>query len=163
MKNFRTYLKSQIGYLEITGTDEGVTGVNFVDEKKRPDAELPAPLQKCRIELDEYFRGKRKDFSIALKIEGTDFQKKVWRELLKIPYGTTVSYKDVAEAVGNPKGVRAVGGAVGSNNFGIIIPCHRVIGSSGDLTGFGSGLWRKEWLLNHESRHSQSAPRFRRR
>jgi len=156
MKNFRTYLNSKIGYLEIVGTDEAVISVNFVDEKQRSDAKLPAHMQKCRTELDEYFKGKRKNFSIELKIQGTVFQMKVWKELMKIPYGKTISYRDVAEAVGNPKGGRAVGGAVGSNNFGIIIPCHRVIGSSGDLTGFGGGLWRKEWLLKLESRHSGS-------
>jgi methylated-DNA-[protein]-cysteine S-methyltransferase len=154
MKNFRTYLRSRIGTIEIAGTEEAVTSVNFVDEKQRSDSNLPVHIQKCRTELDEYFKGRRKHFTVQLKIGGTDFQKKVWRELMKIPYGKTVSYKDVAQAIGNPKGVRAVGGAVGSNAFGIVIPCHRVIGASGDLTGFGGGLWRKEWLLSHESRHS---------
>jgi methylated-DNA-[protein]-cysteine S-methyltransferase len=156
MKNYRTFLNSKIGFLEITGTDEGIASVNFVDEKQGADKKLPVHMQKCRTELDEYFKGKRKKFSVDLKIEGTDFQKKVWKELVKIPYGENVSYRDVAAAVGNPKGGRAVGGAVGRNNISIIIPCHRVIGSSGDLTGFGGGLWRKEWLLNHESRHSRS-------
>jgi methylated-DNA-[protein]-cysteine S-methyltransferase len=100
--------------------------------------------------LDEYFKGKRQNFSLELQLEGTDFQKKVWEQLQKIPYGETASYKDVAVAIGNEKAVRAVGGANGMNNIAIIIPCHRVIGADGNLVGFGGGLWRKVWLLNHE-------------
>ena len=83
-------------------------------------------------------------------LDGTDFQKKVWKRLTKIPYGQTASYKDVAVSIGNERGVRAVGGATGKNNISIIVPCHRVIGTGGDLVGFGGGLWRKVWLLNHE-------------
>lgn len=154
VKQYKTTMKSKIGYLEIVGTEDAVTGVNFVDEKKTADTKLPPCIRECRVQLDEYFKGERKKFSVEFVLEGTHFQKKVWKELMKIPYAGTVSYKDVAAAINNEKGVRAVGGAVGRNNFSIIIPCHRVIGSDGSLTGFGGGLWRKEWLLKHESRHS---------
>lgn len=101
-------------------------------------------------QLDEYFAGKRKKFDIPLFTFGTDFQKKSWNALKTIPYGTTWSYKQEAEKIGNPKAVRAVGSANGKNRIGIIIPCHRVIGNDGGLWGFGGGLEAKEWLLNHE-------------
>jgi len=154
MKKFRTYYNSKIGLLEITGTSDAITSVNFVDRKQTADRKIPEVLRKCRTQLDEYFRGKRTDFSVKLMLEGTDFQKKVWTRLYKIPYGQTVSYKDVAVSIGNERGVRAVGGATGRNNISIIVPCHRVIGSGGDLVGFGGGLWRKVWLLNLEKKPS---------
>jgi methylated-DNA-[protein]-cysteine S-methyltransferase len=150
MKNHRTYYKSKIGWLEITGTSDAITGINFSDKKKDSDSKIPKVLKECRTHLDEYFSGKRTDFSVKLMLEGTDFQKKVWKRLLEIPFGQTVSYKDVAVSISNAKGIRAVGGATGRNNISIIVPCHRVIGSGGDLVGFGGGLWRKVWLLNHE-------------
>ncbi|NOR12787.1 MAG: methylated-DNA--[protein]-cysteine S-methyltransferase, partial [Candidatus Aminicenantes bacterium] len=142
---------SKVGILEIEGTEKAITKVNFSDKKKiKSDSNLPPILKKCLKQLDEYFRGKRQNFSLELQLEGTDFQKKVWEQLQRIPYGETASYKDVAVAIGNEKAVRAVGGANGMNNIAIIIPCHRVIGADGNLVGFGGGLWRKVWLLNHE-------------
>ncbi len=105
---------------------------------------------KCKNELTEYFIGERKKFDIPLNIHGTEFRKKVWYALTEIPYGETASYKDIATKVGNPKAVRAVGGANHNNLISIIIPCHRVIGADGNLTGYGGELWRKEWLLNME-------------
>ena len=104
-------------------------------------------------QLEEYFRGERKDFNIPLSFEGTPFQMKVWNELLKIPYGTTVSYKTQAINIGNPKAVRAVGKANGDNRISIIIPCHRVIGSNGELVNYGGGIWRKQYLINLEKRN----------
>ncbi len=151
MKKFTTTYDSKVGMLEIEGTEEAITRVNFSEKRNiRDDKNLPPIIQECRKQLDEYFKGKRRTFSLALQLEGTDFQKKVWSELRKIPFGKTASYKDVAVAIGNEKAVRAVGGANGKNNIAIIIPCHRVIGADGDLVGFGGGLWRKVWLLNHE-------------
>lgn len=150
MKKFKTYYNSKIGLLEITGTEDAVTGINFTDKKQAMERKVPEVLKECRNQLDEYFRGKRTDFTVKLSLEGTDFQKKVWKRLLKIPHGQTVSYREVALDIDNAKGVRAVGGATGRNNISIIVPCHRVIGSGGDLVGFGGGLWRKAWLLNHE-------------
>jgi methylated-DNA-[protein]-cysteine S-methyltransferase len=151
MKKFTTIYDSKVGILEIEGTEEAITRVNFSDKRNiRGDKNLPPVIQECRKQLDEYFKGKRKTFSLALQLEGTDFQKKVWSELRKIPFGKTASYKDIATAIGKEKAIRAVGGANGKNNIVIIIPCHRVIGADGDLVGFGGGLWRKVWLLNHE-------------
>ncbi len=153
MKKYTTSYNSKVGILEIESTDKAITKVHFSDKKKvKSDPELPPIIKKCVKQLDEYFKGRRQNFSLELQLEGTDFQKKVWEQLLRIPFGETASYRDIAKAVGNEKAVRAVGGANGKNNIAIIIPCHRVIGADGDLVGFGGGLWRKVWLLNHEKR-----------
>ena len=157
MKKFRTYYKSKIGWLEIVGTSEAITGVNFTDTKQDSDRKIPEILKECRTQLDEYFRGERTDFTVKFILDGTDFQKKVWKRLSKIPFGQTVSYKEVAASIGNEKGFRAVGGATGRNNISVIVPCHRVIGSGGNLVGFGGGLWRKVWLLNHEQAQHPNA------
>jgi methylated-DNA-[protein]-cysteine S-methyltransferase len=146
---YKAYYKSDIGTIEITGDEDGITAVDFT-EQEPPYSEIPPCLADCVSQLDEYFRKDRKEFSLNLKLQGTEFQKKVWGELLKIPYGTTASYADIAKAVGNEKCVRAVGNTNGRNKIAIIIPCHRVIGKDGSLTGYAGGLWRKEWLLKHE-------------
>jgi methylated-DNA-[protein]-cysteine S-methyltransferase len=147
---YTTYYDSPIGILEITGSDKGIHGVHFVERKKDPDPSIPMPLKDCCRQLYEYFVGKRKEFVLDLVLEGTEFQKKVWDQLKKIPYGTTVSYKEIATAIGKEKAVRAVGSANGRNNIAVIIPCHRVIAHDGTLGGYGGGLWKKEWLINHE-------------
>jgi methylated-DNA-[protein]-cysteine S-methyltransferase len=153
MKTYRTVYNSKVGFLEIEGTENAITKVHFSDKKKsEPYKYLPPVLKECQKQLDEYFNGARQNFSLKLELKGTDFQKKVWEQLQTIPFGETASYKDIAIAVGNEKAVRAVGGANGKNNIAIIIPCHRVIGADGGLVGFGGGLWRKTWLLNHERR-----------
>jgi methylated-DNA-[protein]-cysteine S-methyltransferase len=149
---YKTYYDSPIGILEISGTDEGITGVHFVEKKTDPDPAIPLPLKDCCRQLYEYFVGNRKKFTLTLQLEGTSFQKSVWNQLMKIPYGETVSYKDIATAIDNEKAVRAVGSANGKNDIAIIIPCHRVIAYDGTLGGYGGGLWKKEWLLNHEKR-----------
>jgi methylated-DNA-[protein]-cysteine S-methyltransferase len=146
----RAYYPSKIGLLEITGTGREILSMNFVIKKKPEGSTLFPVLKTCIRELDEYFHGKRRIFSVRLRLEGTDFQKKVWRELLKVSYGKTASYQDIANAVGRPKAVRAVGNTNRLNPVSIIVPCHRVIGSDGKLVGYGGGLWRKEWLLRHE-------------
>ncbi len=102
-------------------------------------------------QLDEYFSRKRKVFDLELDLQGTDFQKQVWMELLKIPYGRTITYKELSIRLGNPGVIRAAGAANGANPVSIIVPCHRVIGSDGSLTGYAGGLWRKKWLLDFES------------
>ncbi len=154
----KAFYRSEAGILEITGTPEGVLSVNFLKKPGWfPKASIvPPALKECVEQLDEYFRGERTAFSLKLILKGTEFQKKVWERLLKIPFGATVSYKTVAEDIGHPKAVRAVGSANGQNNIIIIIPCHRVIGHNGKLVGYGGGLRRKEWLLRHEqeTRHS---------
>jgi len=149
----RTYYDSPIGILEISGTENGITGVHFVEKKSDSDLAIPSPLKECVQQLNEYFAGDRKEFSLNLLLEGTDFQKKVWNQLMKISYGQAVSYKDVAKAIRNDKAFRAVGSANGRNNIAIIIPCHRVIAHDGTLGGYGGGLGKKEWLLDHEKKY----------
>jgi methylated-DNA-[protein]-cysteine S-methyltransferase len=150
MKTFKTHYKSPIGTVEIEGTQDSILNLNFVDQAHSDDDDLPSCIKECAKQIDEYFQGNRKTFSLNLIMQGTDFQKSVWRQLRKIPYGTTASYGEVAVAIGNPTACRAVGSANGKNPISIIVPCHRVIGSDGTLTGYGGGLWRKEWLLKHE-------------
>ena len=154
----KVYYQSEIGLLEIVGTESGLTSVEFFERETGTNYSNPAEIlpvvAQCVNQLDEYFQAKRKVFELALTPEGTEFQKSVWTQLLEIPYGETVSYLDIARAIGNEKAIRAVGAANGANPLAIIVPCHRVIGSDGKLTGYGGGVWRKEWLLNHERRHS---------
>lgn len=145
------YYKSPIGVIEIKGNDEGIVSLYYL-EKDTVSFETPDCLAECVKQLDEYFKGTRKNFSLKLNVSGTDFRKKVWQKLQDIPYGETCSYLDIAKAIGDEKAVRAVGGANHNNSINIIIPCHRVIGSSGNLTGYGGGLWRKNWLLKHEKK-----------
>lgn len=145
--------KSPIGIVEIVGTEEVVSSIMFIegDEVSNTvNSETPQVLVDCSIQLDEYFKGDRHIFSFPYNLEGTEFQKKVWNALTTIPYAETGSYKDIATAIKNEKAVRAVGTANGKNRLSIIIPCHRIIGSNGRLTGYAGGLWRKEWLLQHE-------------
>ncbi len=151
--HYKTYYDSPIGILEISGTENGITGVHFVEKKSDPNPAIPLPLKECVQQLNEYFVGDRKEFSLNLLLDGTDFQKKVWNQLMKISYGKAVSYKDVAKAIRNDKAFRAVGSANGRNNIAIIIPCHRVIAHDGTLGGYGGGLGKKEWLLDHEKRY----------
>ena len=149
-ETYTAFYKSEIGFLKAIGSDEGLHELEFTDLKSAPDSEVPACLQECFDQLDEYFSGELKNFSLSLNPQGTDFQKSVWRQLVKIPFGQTTSYLHIATALGNKKALRAVGAANGQNRIPIIIPCHRVIGSDGSLIGFGGGIWRKEWLLKHE-------------
>jgi methylated-DNA-[protein]-cysteine S-methyltransferase len=145
-----TYYRSPIGILEITGGQQGIASISFVDDAIDV-GETPPALRDCVSQLDEYFAEKRKEFSLKLDLQGTEFQKRVWRELQKIPFGKTVAYLDVAMALGNKASTRAVGRANGQNPIAIVVPCHRVIGSDGSLTGYGGGMWRKRWLLDFET------------
>ena len=143
---------SPIGPLEVLGTEAGILLIEFADGKTVP-TDPPAPcLEECLRQLDEYFGGTRREFSIPLDLRGTPFQKSCWSELLKVPFGRTTTYRDIALALKKPGATRAVGGANHRNPVSIVVPCHRVIGSDGSLTGYGGGLWRKEWLLAHERR-----------
>ena len=144
-----TYLNSPLGLLEISATDAGITAVTFVESPAHAAAAHPL-LAAAAAQLADYFAGQRRDFDLPLAAAGTPFQRAVWQQLLGIPYGRTVTYQDVANALGKPRAVRAVGAANGQNPAAVIVPCHRVIGSNGRLTGYGGGLWRKEWLLRHE-------------
>ncbi len=139
------YYDTYAGRIGIAEEDGAITNLIFSERDwKVEETEL---IKETKRQLDEYFAGKRKEFDVPTRIEGTEFQKKVWNELKNIPYGKTVTYKDIAEAVGCPKGYRAVGLANNRNPISIIYPCHRVIGSNGSLTGYGGGLDVKEKLL----------------
>ncbi|WP_139785560.1 methylated-DNA--[protein]-cysteine S-methyltransferase [Cytobacillus gottheilii] len=148
-----TTYQSPIGLIEITGAEQGIVSILFSEESAQDSVNVesvPAPMKQCLKQLDEYFKGERMDFSFPFAFAGTDFQKKVWNALTTIPYAKTGSYKQIAVAIGNEKAVRAVGMANSKNPISIAVPCHRIIGSSGKLTGYAGGLWRKEWLLKHE-------------
>jgi len=155
METFRTYYKSVLGPIEIVGSRDSILELNFVEDLLPGDGELAFCIKECVKQIDEYFKGQRKQFFLNLKPRGTDFQKAVWQQLEKIRFGQTASYGEIARSLGRPYASRAVGSANGKNPIAIIIPCHRVIGSDGRLTGYGGGLWRKEWLLTHERRGYQ--------
>ncbi len=146
---YQTY-KSPVGTLLLSSDGEALTGLSFRQQNEISICELPLFDQVIK-QLDEYFEGVRKAFDLPLKNEGTIFQQRVWEEVAKIPYGTSVTYKDLSIALGDMKAIRAVGTANGKNNLAIIIPCHRVIGSDGSLTGYAWGIDKKQWLLRHES------------
>ena len=152
---YLTYFNSEIGLIKITGSNDGILSLDFSDEKvpvkSSSKRNLPDCMKECLSQLSEYFAGDRKKFDLRLMLNGTEFQKKVWKELTKIPYGKTFSYKESAEKSGNVKAVRAVGNANNKNKIAVIIPCHRVIGSNKKLVGYAGGIWRKEWLINHEN------------
>jgi methylated-DNA-[protein]-cysteine S-methyltransferase len=143
------YYSSPVGELLIESEDDKIVTLNFLKDSKQQ--EFPTvTTEQCIAELDEYFYKGRKFFSVELNPKGTEFQQSVWNELLNIPYGKTISYEALALRLGNIKSIRAVGLANGQNPIAIIIPCHRVIGKSGELVGYGGGLENKEWLLYHE-------------
>ncbi len=153
-EKYRAYFHSPIGWLEITAGDAGIHAVQFRDAPPAENelAEPPAHplLSACAAQLAEYFRGARRTFDLPLAPAGTQFQQGVWQALRTIPYGQTASYLDIAVALGDPRAVQAVGRANGQNPLAIIVPCHRVIGRNGRLIGYAGGVWRKQWLLQHE-------------
>jgi methylated-DNA-[protein]-cysteine S-methyltransferase len=153
MHQFRTSCPSPIGPLAIEGSDTAVHRITFRPKGFVVRGKAPAVLRRCATELKEYFKGARRDFTVPLYFGGTAFQASVWQALTRIPYGEMVSYKQIAEAVDRPRAFRAVGGANNKNPLPIIVPCHRVVGSDGKMVGYGSGIWRKEWLLAHEKRY----------
>jgi len=153
---FKAYYHSPIGIIELSSDHDRLIGLYFVEEENA-QTDVSEILTKALKQLDEYFSGKRINFELKLLPEGTEFQKKVWDQLLKIPFGITKSYLDVANALGDRNALRAVGNANGKNKISIIIPCHRVIGANGSLTGFGGGVWRKKWLLEHEQKYVQGS------
>jgi O-6-methylguanine DNA methyltransferase len=156
-----------LGLVRASADDEGVISLFFNDtghidaEKNKKGYErsdeinsLNDVLALLKLQIDEYFEGRRKEFSIPLVIEGSGFRKKVWEEVLKIPFGETISYSELAERTGNPGSVRAVANANAENGLAILVPCHRIIGQDGGLTGYAGGLWRKKWLIDHERKYS---------
>lgn len=150
MINYFCY-DTEIGRIKISEKDEKIIGFVFSDYKKEDEIEKETDaIRKTYLQLKEYLSGKRKNFDIEIEMIGTEFQKKVWKELLNIPYGETRSYKDIAIAIGNGKACRAVGNANNKNPIAIIVPCHRVVGSNGSMTGYAGGLDIKEKLLKIE-------------
>lgn len=154
-------LDSPIGELLLTGDGASVTGIWMLShrsewKKTRTLQRDDAALGSTRTQLAEYFAGERTDFDLPLAPEGTGFQRKVWRALCEIPYGETISYGELARRIAQPTAARAVGLANGSNPLPIVVPCHRVIGADGSLTGFGGGIERKRWLLAHERKFSKA-------
>lgn len=148
-----TFLKSPIGTIEVSYSDKGIVSLYFVDDTETNET-VPS-ANAIFSQLEEYFAGDCKKFDIELDLQGTEFQKSVWMELLNIPFGETRSYLHIAKKLGDPKKLRAVGNANGKNPVSIIVPCHRVIGADGKLVGYGGGLWRKKWLLEHEQKYKQ--------
>ena len=144
-------INSPLGYTKIVGDENGIASVLVLNSEEKISSEIPNSLKSCVKQLEEYFDGNRTSFNLKLNPQGTDFQKRVWEELLKIPFGKTVSYMDLTKKLGDVKAIRAVANANGKNPLWIIAPCHRVIGSDGSLTGYAGGLHRKQWLLEHES------------
>lgn len=152
---YQSHYRSPLGFLLLKSDGVSITEISF-SEVELQEINPCAVLLKCEQQLENYFSGKSLDFQLPLNPEGTDFQKKVWAELLKIPMGETITYSELAVRLGDPKLVRAVGTANGRNPVAIVIPCHRVIGVGNKLTGYAGGLDRKLWLLEHEIKYNPS-------
>jgi methylated-DNA-[protein]-cysteine S-methyltransferase len=150
----RAFLKTPIGYIDIEGSEEGIRSLYFLDFRVKAQR-IPGCLKDCVDQLEAYFAGTIQSFDLKLDLRGSPFQLKVWNELLRIPYGTTISYVELARRTGDEKAIRAAGGANARNPVSIIIPCHRVIGHDGRLVGYRGGLKRKKWLLEHEHAFDQ--------
>ena len=153
MEIYKLDYVSPIGMMELVATQTAVQSILFVEREEvlfEANDHTPDVLTWCYREIDDYFKGKRRAFTFPVTVEGTMFQRDVWHTLTTIPYAETTSYRELAVKLGRDRAVRAVGSANGRNRLSIVVPCHRVIGSNGTLTGYAGGLWRKEWLLRHE-------------
>ncbi len=152
------YIHSPLGITKIVGDEEGIAVISVSDVGTTEVSQtIPEVLQAAVLQLQEYFEGKRTDFDLKLNPKGTDFQQKVWKSLLEIPFGKTVSYMDQTKKLGDVKAIRAVASANVKNPLWIVVPCHRVIGTNGSLTGYAGGLSRKKWLLEHENPSTQQS------
>ncbi len=149
------YLATPIGTAEIKGDENGIYSVSISDAEQKVSETIPEILKLATAQLEEYFSGGRQDFNLKLNAVGTEFQKKVWQLILEIPFGKTISYMELSKIFGDVKAIRAIASANGKNPLWIFIPCHRIIGADGSLTGYAGGLWRKKWLLEHESPNKQ--------
>ena len=150
------FINSPLGITKIEGDENGIVVISILSEGE-VTTEIPSELQEAVTQLQEYFEGKRTDFTFKLNPKGTSFQQKVWQELSNIPFGKTISYLDLAKKLGDTKVIRAAASANGKNPLWIVVPCHRVIGTDGSLTGYAGGLWRKKWLLEHENPTNQQS------
>ena len=151
------FINTPLGITKIEGDENGITSVSVLDATDNLSEVIPLQLQDCVSQLKEYFNGSRKHFELKLNPKGTDFQKKIWSLLIEIPFGKTTSYLELSKKYGDVKAIRAVANANGKNPLWIIVPCHRVLGSDGSLTGYAGGLHRKQWLINHESLSKQQS------
>ena len=151
------FIETPLGHAKIIGDENGIASVSILDTQEELSDTIPESLLDCVIQLKEYFYKSRKTFNLKLNPEGTAFQKKVWKQLETIPFGKTISYLQLSKQLGDVRAIRAVANANGKNPLWIIVPCHRVIGSDGSLTGYAGGLYRKQWLLNHESDYKQQS------
>lgn len=156
MKILQAVINTPLGAAILEGNHQGLRSFKLTAAPLE-NTPIPGVLREAADQITEYFEGKRQTFSLALAPEGSPFQKKVWTALQDIPYGKTTSYMDLSRQLGDPKAIRAVAAANGKNPLWIIIPCHRVIGSDGSLTGYAGGLWRKKWLLEHEQPAKQQS------
>ena len=145
------FINTPLGFTEIQGDENGISKIHVMNEDVEISTKIPKELKEAVLQLQDYFDGKRTTFTFPLNPSGTDFQKKVWNELLHIPFGKTCSYLELSKKLGDVKAIRAVASANGKNPLWIVVPCHRVIGTNGSLTGYAGGLWRKKWLLEHEN------------
>lgn len=150
------FIESPLGITKIVGDANGIAAISVLSEGEKT-SKIPESLKECVAQLQEYFTGERKEFDFKMNPSGTEFQQKVWQELLNIPFGKTISYLDLSKKLGDVKAIRAVASANGKNPLWIVVPCHRVIGTNGSLTGYAGGLWRKKWLLEHESPNQQQS------
>lgn len=150
------FINTPLGTAKIKGDENGVSVISILQEGEI-SKEIPLELKEAVSQLNDYFEGKRTNFTFEINPKGTDFQKKVWKALLKIPYGKTVSYLELSKQLGDVKAIRAVASANGKNPLWIVVPCHRVIGTDGSLTGYAGGLWRKKWLIEHENPAKQQS------
>ena len=150
------FIKTPLGIATIIGDENGISVISVADGGVI-SSKIPSILQEAVLQLNEYFEGNRTDFDFTLNPKGTDFQQKVWNGLLEIPFGKTCSYMDLSKKLGDVKAIRAVASANGKNPLWIVVPCHRVIGTDGSLTGYAGGLWRKKWLLEHENPTTQQS------
>lgn len=158
MQTQEAFIQTPLGITVIKGDEVGLISIAVIDaDTVQLSKDIPEHLQAAVTQLEEYFAGKRETFQLCLNPQGTPFQKSVWMELLNIPYGKTRSYLDLSRKLGDVKAIRAVAAANGQNPFWIVVPCHRVIGRDGSLTGYAGGLWRKKWLLAHENPYKQQA------
>jgi methylated-DNA-[protein]-cysteine S-methyltransferase len=160
------FINSPLGITKIVGDQNGISEIccasssealGSVSSEGEISQIIPKELQEATMQLKDYFEGKRNDFTFRLNPKGTDFQQKVWKELCNIPFGKTLSYLELSKKLGDVKAIRAVASANGKNPLWIVIPCHRVIGTDGSLTGYAGGLWRKKWLLEHENPTNQQS------
>jgi methylated-DNA-[protein]-cysteine S-methyltransferase len=151
------FIKTPLGIAKLVGNQEGISEFIVLNSEEVVTDVIPEELEDAVYQINEYFEGKREVFNLDLTPEGTDFQKKVWKALEEIPFGKTTSYLELSKTLGDAKAIRAVANANGKNPLWIIVPCHRVIGSDGSLTGYAGGLHRKRWLLEHESPFKQTS------